>query len=132
MDIENMLSLAKQAANNAHSPYSNFTVGAVLLTEEGKIYTGCNIENQGIQSICSERVAFAKALSEGERNFKAIFVVAKMRDEEYFKETLPCGYCRQFMSEFCKQDFEIYTYNEEKNEYKKYTLKELLPYTFSL
>lgn len=132
MNIEKMIYLAKEAANNAHSPYSNFMVGATLVTDSGKIYTGCNIENQGIQAICSERVAFAKALSEGEREFKAIFVVAKMRDAKYFKETLPCGYCRQFMSEFCKPDFEIYSYDEEKNEVKKYTLQELLPYGFTL
>lgn len=132
MNIEEMFNLAKEAANNAHSPYSNFMVGATLVTNNGKVYTGCNIENHGIQGICSERVAFAKAISEGEREFKAIFVVAKMRDEKYFKETLPCGYCRQFMSEFCEPDFEVYSYNEEKNEIKKYTLQELLPYGFKL
>lgn len=127
-----MLKLAKQAANNAWSPYSNFMVGATLITNDGKLYTGCNIENQGIQSICSERTAFAKAISEGERDFKAILVIAKMKDDKYFKETLPCGYCRQFMSEFCKPNFEIYTYNEEKNEYKKYILQELLPHGFAI
>lgn len=132
MNKREMFNLAKEVANNAYSPYSNFMVGATLLTKSGKIYTGCNIENQGIQSICSERVAFAKALSEGEREFEAIFVVAKMKDAKYFEETLPCGYCRQFMSEFCKPDFEVYSYNEENNEIKKYTLQELLPYGFTL
>ena len=105
MNKREMFNLAKEVANNAYSPYSNFMVGATLLTKSGKIYTGCNIENQGIQSICSERVAFAKALSEGEREFEAIF---------------------------CKPDFEVYSYNEENNEIKKYTLQELLPYGFTL
>ena len=111
MNKREMFNLAKEVANNAYSPYSNFMVGATLLTKSGKIYTGCNIENQGIQSICSERVAFAKALSEGEREFEAIFVVAKMKDAKYF---------------------EVYSYNEENNEIKKYTLQELLPYGFTL
>ena len=132
MDIEKMFNLAKEAAENSWSPYSNFMVGATLVTKNDKIYTGCNIENQGIQAICAERTAFAKAISEGEREFKAVFVVAKKRDEKYFKETLPCGYCRQFMSEFCKTDFEIYSFDEEKNEVKKYTMQELLPHGFSL
>ena len=88
MNIEEMFNLAKEAANNAHSPYSDFMVGAALIANSGKVYTGCNIENQGIQGICSERVAFAKAISEGEREFKAIFVVANMSYEKYFNETL--------------------------------------------
>ncbi len=132
MNIEEMFNLAKKAATNSYSPYSNFMVGATLVTNNGKIYTGCNIENQGIQAICAERVVFSKAISEGESEFKAIFVVGKIKDSEHFEETLPCGYCRQFISEFCKPDFEIYSYNEEKKEVKKYTLKELLPHGFTL
>lgn len=132
MDIEKMFNIAKEVAQNSWSPYSNFIVGVALVTKNNKVYTGCNIENQGIQSICGERTAFVKAISEGEREFKAIFIVAKKREEKYFKETLPCGYCRQFMSEFCESNFEIYSYDEEKNEVKKYTLEELLPYKFSL
>lgn len=127
-----MFELAKKAANNAHSPYSNFMVGATLVTANGKVYTGCNIENQTLQSICAEKVAIAKAISEGEREFKAIFVVGKQKDEKVFREITPCGYCRQFMSEFCKPEFEIYSYNEEKHEIKKYTLQELLPKVFTL
>lgn len=132
MDIEKMFSLAREALNNSYSPYSNHMVGATLVTKSGKIYTGCNVENQTLQSICAEKVAFAKALSEGERDFKAIFVVGRMKDSEGFEELLPCGYCRQFLYEFCKPDFEIYSYNEEKKEVKKYTLKELLPGCFLL
>lgn len=132
MNEKEMFELARQAAYNSYSPYSNYMVGATLVTNSGKIYTGCNVENQGIQAICAERTAIAKAISEGEREFKAIFVVAKMRNAKYFEETLPCGYCRQFISEFCKPDFEIYSYNEEKDEVKKYTLQELFPHAFTL
>lgn len=132
MDIEKMFNLARETLKNSYSPYSNYMVGATLVTKSGKIYTGCNLENQTIQSICAEKVAIAKAISEGERDFKAIFVVGKGKDSEHFEEILPCGYCRQFLLEFCKPDFEIYSYNEEKKEVKKYTLQELFPHSFTL
>lgn len=132
MNEREMFELARQVACNSYSPYSNYIVGATLVTKNGKVYTGCNLENQTIQSICAEKVAIAKAISEGERDFKAIFVVGKQKDEKGFREITPCGYCRQFFLEFCKPDFEIYTYNEEKDEVKKYTLQELLPYGFVL
>ncbi len=132
MNLEEMIELAKKTANNAYSPYSNYIVGATLITSNEKVYTGCNLENQTLQSICAEKLAFAKAISEGEREFKAIVVVGKSKKDKYFKETLPCGYCRQFMKEFCKEDFEIYTYNEENNQISKYTLQELLPHGFIL
>lgn len=130
-EIKKMLEKAKEGRNNAHAPYSNYLVGACLQTDDNELFIGCNIENNGIQSICSERVAFSKALSEGKRNFKSIFVISAPRDAEYLEETLPCGYCRQFMNEFCKPDFKIYTYNEQLNEYKCYTLGELLPHSFT-
>lgn len=101
--MEEFIEIAKKAQENAYVPYSNFKVGAVLITKEGKIYTGCNVENHGIMSICAERVAFTKAISEGERNFTKILVIG---DKDY---TTPCGYCRQFMSEFVNKEFEIYT-----------------------
>lgn len=132
MNLEEMIELAKKTANNAYSPYSNYIVGATLITSNEKIYTGCNLENQTLQSICAEKLAFAKAISEGEREFKAIVVVGKSKKDKYFKETLPCGYCRQFMKEFCKGNFEIYTYNEENNQINKYTLQKLLPHGFVL
>lgn len=118
------IEIAKKASAYACSPYSCFQVGACLVTKQGKVYTGCNIENNGIQSICAERVAFVKALSEGEREFSAIAIVGKKREDTVFTETLPCGYCRQFMSEYCSKDFRILT---EKAEY---SLKDLLPYSF--
>lgn len=132
MNEREMFELARQTAYNSYSLYSNFMTGAALVTKSGKIYTGCNLENQTLQSICAEKVAIAKAISEGERDFKAIFVVGKQKDEKGFREITPCGYCRQFFLEFCKPDFEIYSYNEEKDEVIKYTLQELFPHAFTL
>lgn len=123
-DIE----IAKKARLCSHSPYSNFQVGTVLRTKSGKIYMGCNIENHGIQGICGERTAFAKALSEGEREFECITVVGSKKGMEPREECLPCGYCRQFMSEFVDDDFKIYTIYGD--EIKEYTMKELLPFGF--
>ena len=123
-DIE----LAKKARLFAHSPYGNFQVGVALRTKSGKVYTGCNIENHGIQAICGERTAFVKALSEGERAFESISVVGANVGEEPIEECMPCGYCRQFMSEFVDENFKIYT--EKNGEIKEYSMKELLPYSF--
>lgn len=125
-DIE----IARKARLFAYSPYSNFQVGVALRTKSGKIYTGCNIENHGIQAICGERTAFAKAISEGETEFESIAVVGAKKGEELNEECLPCGYCRQFMSEFVNSDFKIYTFDGEK--VKEYTIEEILPYSFKL
>ena len=124
------LEIAKKARLYSHSPYSNFKVGVALRTKSGKVYMGCNIENHGIQGICGERTAFAKALSEGEREFESITVVGAAKGTEPTEECMPCGYCRQFMSEFVDENFKIYTSNE--NEVKGYTIKEILPYSFKL
>ena len=123
------IKLAKKARLNACSPYGNFQVGAALRTKNGKIYLGCNIENHGIQGICAERTAFAKALFEGERDFESITVVGAPIGEEPKERCFPCGYCRQFMSEFVRDDFKIYVVNEN-NEAEQFTMKELLPYGF--
>ena len=120
------IKIAKIAMGNACCPYSNFKVGAVLKTKSGKIYSGCNIENHGIQSICAERVAFVKALSEGEKEFESILVISSSNEE-----CLPCGYCRQFMSEYVNDDFKIYTVDKDNN-IKEYTIKELLPHSFDI
>ena len=124
------LELAKKVRLNAHSPYSNFQVGAVLRCKNGKIFTGCNVENNGIQSICAERTAFVKAISEGERDFESITIVGEKEGKESAEECLPCGYCRQFMSEFVDKNFKIFT---KQNEIvREYTIEELLPYGFKL
>ena len=113
----------------SYSPYSNFKVGAALLSESGKVYTGCNIENVAFgPSICAERVAFFKAISEGEKNFSKIAVVGG-KDGIISSATPPCGVCRQVMREFCNDDFEILIVRENGN-YDKVLLKDLLPNSF--
>ena len=127
-DIE-LVEIAIKAKQNAHVPYSNFKVGAALLGKSGKVYTGCNVEcsSYGI-SLCAERTALVKAVSEGEKEFEKIAVVGGHADELTY--TTPCGACRQFLSDF--GNFEIimgYRENEEL-KIKKYTVKELLPDNF--
>lgn len=129
VDLRDDVILARNMRERAYSPYSNYTVGAVLKTKNGKRYTGCNIENAGIQSICAERVAFCKAVSEGEREFESILVMGGEKGKEPEK-CLPCGYCRQFMTEFVEKDFKIYTVYDNKAQ--EYTLEELLPNSFEL
>lgn len=130
MKIEELVNKAKEAREKSYSPYSKYSVGAVLETKDGKIYTGCNIENHGIMSICAERVAFLKAISDGEKAFQKIVVVAGEHDKEIEKVT-PCGYCRQFMSEFVEKDFEIYT-SDKNGDIEKISIQELLPKSFKI
>ncbi|MDO5555567.1 MAG: cytidine deaminase [Clostridia bacterium] len=130
---QELLNKAKEVSYNSYSPSSEFCVGAALLTKSGKIYTGCNIENHGIQSICAERVAFTKAFSEGEPsnnrdNYIAIMIVGHTKNSNDFIRTLPCGYCRQFMSEFVNPNFKIMTCIE--NEIEEYSFAQLLPMGF--
>ena len=120
---------AISAMKNSYSPYSDFKVGAALLTANGKVYTGCNIENVAFgPSICAERVAFFKAISEGEKNFSKIAVVGG-KNGIISSATPPCGVCRQVMREFCSDDFEILIVRENEN-YDKVLLKDLLPQSF--
>ncbi len=127
LNLNDDIVLATNMRKRAHADTSNYTVGAVLQTKNGKRYTGCNVENNGIQSICAERVAFCKAISEGETEFQKIVVIGGQKDKEP-EECLPCGYCRQFMNEFVDKDFKIYTvYN---NKIEEYTMEELLPHSF--
>ena len=121
---------AKTMLNFSYAPYSHFHVGAALLTKDGKIYTGCNIENTAYgPSNCAERTAFFKAVSEGILKFDAIMVVGgpngKIKDY-----CPPCGVCRQVMMEFCNPDeFKIFL-AKSKDDIVEYTLKELLPLGF--
>lgn len=125
----NLMDIAKEARNNSYSPYSNFKVGAALLTKTGKVYKGCNVENQNyVSGCCGEKTAFAKAISEGEKEFEAIAICGGIDGNYDF--CLPCGACRQVMSEFCDNDFKIYITNGK--EVKCYTLEELLPHSFEL
>lgn len=122
--------IAENMRNFSYSPYSNYTVGCILVCKNGNKYTGCNIENSGIQSICSERVAFSKAISEGEKDFSYIIVVGGKKGEKSTEECLPCGYCRQFINEFVDSDFKIYSFFN--NKIKEYKMDELLPNSFKL
>ena len=113
----------------AYVPYSRFTVGAALLGENGTIYGGCNIENVSFgPTNCAERTAFFKAISEGERKFRAIAIVGGPRGsvKDYCP---PCGVCRQIMREFCDDDF-IVILAKSKTEYIVKTLEEILPMSF--
>ncbi len=124
MKIEELIEAAKRARSNAYAPYSNFAVGAAILTEDGKVFTGCNIENASYGlSICAERVALFKAVSEGHRRFKAIAIVADTPTP-----VKPCGACRQVLSEF--GDMDVIMANL-KGEYSIKKLSELLPEAFS-
>ncbi len=129
IDFTDNIRYANSVRERAHAKTSKYTVGAVLVTKNGNRYLGCNIENDGIQSICAERVAFCKAISEGEKYFESILIVGGPEGKEPEK-CLPCGYCRQFMSEFVDKDFKVYNYYENKVD--EYTIGELLPYSFKL
>ena len=121
---------AVKAMDNSYSPYSSCKVGAALLTKGGKLFTGTNIENAAFgPTVCAERVAVFKAVSEGERDFLKI-AVAGGKNGEINGIFAPCGVCRQVLREFCNDDFEILL-GETKDEFKKVTLKDLLPLSFS-
>ncbi len=120
----------------SYAPYSHFHVGAALLDKNGKIWTGCNIENAAYgPSNCAERTAVFKAVSEGAREFEAIAIVGGPEDENGTPQIQdfcpPCGVCRQVLAEFCDRDFKIILANG-KGEQKVFTLAELLPESFSL
>ena len=128
-DLELMHS-AVDARRFAYAPYSDFYVGAALLCKNGKVYTGCNIENASYSPTnCAERTAFFKAISEGEREFSAIAVVGG-KGEDLSSVCTPCGVCRQVMAEFCGKEFRILLGTPEK--YESYSLQELLPMSFCL
>ena len=104
--------------------------GAALLATSGKVYTGCNIENFGIMSICAERVAFCKAISEGEKEFEKIVICAGKEGEDKLENAMPCGYCRQFMLEFVDKNFKVVVLNNDGK--KEFALQDLLPHSFSI
>ncbi len=123
--IQKMINLAKEASLFAYSPYSKYKVGASLITKNGKIYTGCNIENASYgATICAERVAIFKAVSDGEMEFDLIAIYVE--DERNIPS--PCGICRQVMMEFSPNLTLILA---NGNNYKIYKLKDLLPYPFT-
>ena len=128
--VEKLIDTAIEQLKFSYTPYSNFKVGAALLTKSGKIYTGCNIENASYTPTnCAERTAFFKAVSEGVRDFQAICIVGG-KDGKLTEYTAPCGVCRQVMMEFCNpKTFQIIL-AVDKERYEIYTLEELMPSGF--
>ncbi|MCI6092196.1 cytidine deaminase [bacterium] len=127
---EEMIELAIGQLQYSYTPYSGFKVGAVLLTKDGKFYTGCNIENAAFTPTnCAERTAFFKAVSEGEREFRAICIVGG-KDGILTEYAAPCGVCRQVMMEFCDPETFQIILATGKEQYEIFTLKELLPQGF--
>ncbi len=130
MNSKILIEKAVEAMQKSYSPYSGFKVGAALLTKNGRVYTGCNIENAAYSpTCCAERTAFFKAISEGEKDFTAIAIVGG-KDGEINSFCPPCGVCRQVMSEFCKKDFMIIL--SDGKSIKGLSLDKLLPESFSL
>lgn len=127
MTDRELYEIASGMLPRAYAPFSKFRVGAALLTKEGKVYTGVNVENSSFGgTICAERTAFVKAVSEGEMEFAAVAIASSGG------EAWPCGICRQFMQEFCDpESFKIITGNDAET-IRRYTLQELLPEGFKL
>lgn len=127
--VNMLIAKAILAREQSYCPYSNFSVGASLLTDHGAVYTGSNIESASYTpTVCAERVAIFSAVHAGERSFSAIAIVGGKKDEFISSFCAPCGVCRQVMAEFCSPDFTIIL--SDGNETKIYTLAELLPESF--
>ena len=133
MNKEELVKKAYEAQKFSYSPYSDFQVGAALLTGSGKVYTGCNIENAAFSPTnCAERTAFFKAVSEGEKEFLAIAVVGNKKDapSAEWEFCTPCGVCRQVMLEFVNPE-KFLVYCGKGEEIKTFALKDLLPECFA-
>ena len=132
--IEKLIDTAIKQLDFSYTPYSGFKVGAALLTKKGEIYTGCNIENASYTPTnCAERTAVFKAVSEGCREFTAIAIVGGKLDEDALAQTgytAPCGVCRQVLREFVNPSAFAVILARTMEEYKVYTLEELLPESF--
>lgn len=123
---EQWLEAALHARKTAYVPYSNFAVGAALITEDGKVYEGCNVENSSYGlSNCAERTAIFKAISDGEKKFQALVVTGDTKGP-----ISPCGACRQVIAEFCNQTMPVYLTNLQGNLVET-TVEELLPGAFT-
>jgi cytidine deaminase len=126
LNIEKLIEESKKAREKAYVPYSKFGVGAALVTKDGKVYHGCNIENAAYSMCnCAERTALFKAYSEGDRDFQMLAVVA-----DTDRPCSPCGACRQVISELCPPDMKVVLTNL-KGDVKETTVAELLPGAFS-
>ena len=125
MNDRELLGLAYEASKNAYAPYSHFQVGAALECEDGTVFTGCNVENAAYgDTICAERTAVVKAVSEGRKSFRRIAIYAEGKNY-----AMPCGSCRQVLAEF-SPEMEVLC-AKAGGRYVSYKLSELLPYTFN-
>lgn len=130
LNYEDLIFRALEARNRAYVPYSHYAVGAALLTEEGDVYIGCNVENASYGAAnCAERTAFFKAVSEGERHFRAIAIAGGMEGAAPVDYAYPCGICRQVMREFVRKDFTVIVARSVV-DFLEYRLEELLPCGF--
>ena len=130
MEYQELICKAAEAREFAYTPYSHFKVGAALLAKNGKVFTGCNIENATYTpTVCAERTAFFKAVSEGVKEFEAIAIVGG-KEGEIAPFCAPCGVCRQVMAEFCDTaTFKLVLGSPEK--FDVYTLNDVLPFAFT-
>ena len=129
--VKELILSALEARKKAYTPYSEFKVGAAVLTAELRIYTGCNIENAAYSpGICAERTAVYKAISEGCRKIKAIAIVGDKTGDSISQYAFPCGVCRQVMREFSNPEEMIVIVAKSCEEYQLYTLSQLLPESF--
>ncbi len=128
--VAELIRSAMEARKKAYAPYSGYMVGAAVLTNELRIYTGCNIENAAYTpTVCAERTAIFKAVSEGWRRFKAIAVVGSPKGD-VTQHAFPCGVCRQVMREFADADNFVIIVAKSEQDYQAFTLSELLPEGF--
>lgn len=132
MDKTKLIQAAFEARKSAYAPYSKYRVGAALYSRDGKITKGCNIENSSYGLCnCAERTAFFKAVSEGKQDFEAIAIVGGVGDGNMTQDyAYPCGACRQVMREFCIPEFFKVIVAKSEDEYREFSLSELLPNSF--
>ena len=131
MDNQQLIKIALEAREKAYAPYSHFAVGAAVLTKNGQVYRGCNVENASYGATnCAERTAIFKAVSEGNKEFSKIAIVGGKAGEEISEYAYPCGVCRQVMAEFVNPKELIVIVAKSKDEYVEMTLEELLPNSF--
>ena len=129
MTNEDLIALAREMTRHSYAPYSRFCVGAALLCRDGRVYTGCNIENAAFgPTVCAERVAIFSAVRDGERDFERIAIVGG-EEGRITSFTPPCGVCRQVMREFCRDDFIVVL--SDGDRIREITLAALLPDSFS-
>ncbi len=126
-----LIAHAESARTRAYAPYSGFAVGAALLTKDGRVFEGCNVENAAYPAtVCAERVAIGSAIAAGCKEFEKIAIVGGEADREPNRFCMPCGICRQVMSEFCQSNFAVLVWNGK--DVQSHRLDALLPYAFEL